>query len=154
MSEASVRLWLRLLSCTKLIENQIRANLREAFDTTLPRFDVMAQLYRYPNGLRMSEVSQSLMVTGGNITGIIDQLVQEGLVERLPVPSDRRACLGKLTPAGIAAFEDMAAQHRNWVAALTDGLTDDEQHELQTLLTTLRDSVQQKLDKNDHRVIA
>ena len=150
----SLRLWLRLLSCTKLIENRIRANLREAFDTTLPRFDVMAQLYRHPNGLRMSEVSQSLMVTGGNITGIIDLLVQEGLVERLPVPTDRRACVGKLTPAGMAAFEEMAAQHRTWVAELTDGLTENEQRQLHTLLTTLRDSVQQKLDKNDHRITA
>jgi len=145
LDTSALRLWLRILSCTKLIEGEIRGNLREAFDTTLPRFDVMAQLHRYPGGLRMGDISQLLMVTNGNITGIIDQLAQEGLVERKTDPNDRRAFVVKLTPAGMTAFEEMAALHRDWVVDLMDGLTDDEQHELQNLLTKLRDSMQEKL---------
>jgi DNA-binding MarR family transcriptional regulator len=127
------------------MENEIRANLREAFDTTLPRFDVMAQLHRYPEGLRMGDISQRLMVTNGNITGIIDQLAQEGLVERTTDPHDRRAYVARLTPIGMGAFEEMAAQHRDWVVELTSGLTDEEQHQLQVLLTKWRDSIQEKL---------
>ena len=141
----SLRLWLRLLSCTRLIENEIRGNLRESFDTTLPRFDVMAQLHRYPEGLRMGDISQRLMVTNGNITGIIDQLAQEGLVERTTDANDRRAYVARLTPAGLAAFEEMAEQHRGWVVELTGGLTDEEHQQLFTLLTKLRDSLHEKL---------
>jgi DNA-binding MarR family transcriptional regulator len=129
-----------------MIENQIRGQLRESFEKTLPRFDVMAQLYRYPDGLRMGEISQLLMVTSGNITGIIDQLEKENLVERSPDPDDRRAFRVQLTKAGVSAFEDMASLHRGWVTDLTDGLSDDEQELLQGLLTKLRDSLQGKLD--------
>src|SRR5262249_20722600 len=85
----SLRLWLRLLTCTSLIEGRIRARLREAYATTLPRFDLMAQLERYPSGLTMGELSRRLMVTGGNVTGITDQLVDDGLVERRAIPGDR-----------------------------------------------------------------
>ena len=80
---ASLRLWLRLLTCTQLIEKQVRHQLRTEFDTTLPRFDLMAQLERAPDGMKMNELSRRMMVTGGNVTGITDQLVAEGLVERL-----------------------------------------------------------------------
>jgi DNA-binding MarR family transcriptional regulator len=148
-NKQSLRLWLRLLSCTRLIENQIRSNLRESFDTTLPRFDVMAQLYRYPDGLRMGEISQLLMVTGGNITGIIDQLEQEILVERTTDPKDRRAYVVRLTKSGKNAFESMSSEHREWVAALTEGLDADEQELMQQLLTKLRDSLQEKKKKDE-----
>src|SRR4051812_36354690 len=85
----SLRIWLRLLTCTQLIEKRVRAGLREQFGTTLPRFDLMAQLERHPEGLKMNELSRLLMVTGGNITAIVDQLEKEGLVERLDEPADR-----------------------------------------------------------------
>jgi DNA-binding MarR family transcriptional regulator len=148
-SVLSLRLWLRLLSCTRLMENEIRGNLRDAFETTLPRFDVMAQLYRYPDGLRMGEISHLLMVTNGNITGIIDQLVNDGLVERATNPDDRRAYTVRLTAAGLQAFEAMAAQHQEWMHGLTDGLDEDEQQALLSLLTQLRDSLNEKLAKHD-----
>jgi DNA-binding MarR family transcriptional regulator len=146
-NKQSLRLWLRLLSCTRLIEIQIRSNLRESFDTTLPRFDVMAQLYRYPDGLRMGEISQLLMVTGGNITGIIDQLEQENLVERTTDSTDRRVYVVRLTKSGIKAFESMSGEHCEWVATLTEGLDADEQEQMQQLLTKLRDSLQEKKKK-------
>jgi DNA-binding MarR family transcriptional regulator len=95
-----LRLWLRLLTCTQLVEKQVRSALREQFDTTLPRFDLMAQLERAPDGLRMNELSRRMMVTGGNVTGITDQLVAEGQVERIDVAGDRRAWRVRLTPQG------------------------------------------------------
>src|SRR5436190_13114836 len=87
----SLRLWLRLLTCTTLIENYVRGKLREEFETTLPRFDLMAQLARHPQGLKMRELSELMMVSGGNVTGITDQLEKDGLVKRLTLPGDRRA---------------------------------------------------------------
>src|SRR5712672_4451610 len=87
----ALRIWLRLLTCTQLIEQRVRSSLREQFSTTLPRFDLMAQLERHTEGLKMGELSRLLMVTGGNVTAIVDQLEKEGLVARVDEPSDRRA---------------------------------------------------------------
>lgn len=131
----ALRLWLRLLSCTVRVENQVRGRLRLDFETTLPRFDLMAQLERYPEGLRMSELSKRLMVTGGNITGITDQLEQEGLVVRKLDLGDRRAITVKLTETGLQRFRQMAAHHEQWVIELLCGLT---QEEKQTMLVLLR----------------
>jgi DNA-binding MarR family transcriptional regulator len=123
----ALRLWLRLLSCTVRIENKIRLRLRSEFNTTLPRFDLMAQLERTPAGLRMNELSRQLMVSGGNVTGITDQLEREGLVVRRPCPGDRRAFTVKLTVAGLKRFREMAARHEQWIVELLGGLTCDEQ---------------------------
>lgn len=111
----ALRLWLRLLTCTQLIEKQVRSHLRAQFDTTLPRFDLMAQLERAPDGMKMKELSRRMMVTSGNITGITDQLVAEGLVERLDVEGDRRAYLVRLTLQGREQFNTMARQHEQWI---------------------------------------
>ena len=117
-----LRLWLRLLTCTQLIEKQIRTELRLQFDTTLPRFDLMAQLERNPDGLKMNDLSRRMMVSGGNVTGITDQLVIEGLVERVAVDGDRRSYRVKLTAKGHASFAEMAAQHENWIVDAFAGL--------------------------------
>lgn len=137
----ALRLWLRLLTCTSLIEGAIRTELRRDFDCTLPRFDLMAQLDRNPEGLRMGELSRRLMVTGGNVTGITDQLVKEGLVTREAPPDDRRAFVVKLTAAGRKAFQRMAELHEAWVVRLFDGLTAAERRQLQTLLGKLKATV-------------
>ena len=118
----SLRLWLRLLSCSTLIENHIRQRLQGEFATTLPRFDLMAQLERCPEGLKMGELSKRLMVTGGNVTGITDLLEQEGLVARVIDAQDRRAFRVKLTPSGQRLFKKMSAEHERWVIDLFDGL--------------------------------
>src|SRR6516165_11572969 len=118
----ALRLWLRLLSCTVRIEKQIRIGLRREFSTTLPRFDLMAQLER-SGGLRMNELSQRLMVSGGNVTGITDQLEREGLVMRTPYPGDRRAFMIKLTETGLKRFREMAARHEQWIVELLGGLS-------------------------------
>ena len=114
----SLRVWLQLLTCTALIERHVRERLRDRFDITLPRFDMMAQLDREPKGLKMSELSRRLMVTGGNVTGLTDQLVAEGLVARRGIPGDRRAYNVRLTPKGKRQFEAMAAEHEAWIVAL------------------------------------
>ncbi len=117
-----LRLWLRLLACTIRVEHQVRDRLRREFETTLPRFDLMAQLERHPGGLRMSELSRRLMVSGGNVTGITDQLERERLVVRIFDPSDRRVVAVKLTAAGLARFREMAACHEQWIIELLAGL--------------------------------
>src|SRR5215475_11217519 len=122
----ALRLWLRLLTCTVRIESQIRIGLRREFGTTLPRFDLMAQLERSGGGLRMNELSQRLMVSGGNVTGITDQLEREGLVMCTPYPGDRRAYTVKLTETGLKRFREMAARHELWIIELLSGLTRDE----------------------------
>ncbi|MGH9724149.1 MAG: MarR family winged helix-turn-helix transcriptional regulator [Candidatus Acidiferrales bacterium] len=134
----ALRLWLRLLSCTVRMENQVRGRLRVDFETTLPRFDLMAQLERYPEGLRMSELSKRLMVTGGNITGITDQLEQEGLVVRKLDLGDRRAITVKLTETGLQRFRQMAAHHEQWIIELLGGLTQEEKQAMLVLLRKLK----------------
>jgi DNA-binding MarR family transcriptional regulator len=137
----SLRLWLRLLTCTLLIERRIRARLREGFATTLPRFDLMAQLERHPAGLRMGELSQRMMVTGGNVTGITDQLVAEGLVERRPIARDRRAYAVRLTPKGRRVFGTMAVAHERWVIELLSGLDAGERRRLYALLGRVKTTI-------------
>lgn len=134
----SLRLWLRMLSCTVRIENEIRIRLRNEFGITLPRFDLMAQLERHPEGLRMGELSRRMMVTGGNITGITDQLQQELLVERVPDPADGRAYSVRLTVAGKRAFRKMAKVHEVWIAELLGGVSSSEKEKLIQLLSRLK----------------
>jgi DNA-binding MarR family transcriptional regulator len=135
---ASLRLWLRLLSCTTRVEDTIRQRLREQFGITLPRFDLMAQLEREPEGLAMGEVSRRMMVTGGNVTSIVDQLEREQLVQRLPVPGDRRSYRLTLTEAGRSTFATMAQAHQAWVRELLSPLSAKEQSQLAALLGTLK----------------
>ena len=141
---ASLRLWLRLLSCTTRVEDKIRQKLRESFDITLPRFDLMAQLERYPDGLTMGELSRRMMVTGGNITAIVDQLEKENLVVRVVGVNDRRSFTVKLTQAGRDAFADMAIAHEAWVADLFEGLSVNQQTELYTLLGAMKKNLQKQ----------
>jgi DNA-binding MarR family transcriptional regulator len=135
----ALRLWLRLLTCTQLVEKQVRILLRERFETTLPRFDLMAQLERSPAGLKMNELSRRMMVTGGNVTGITDQLVTEGLVERIDVEGDRRAYRVRLTAKGRKQFNDMARQHEDWIVQAFAGLSDKEIATLHKLLGKVKD---------------
>jgi len=139
----ALRLWLRLLTCTQLVEKQVRTLLRERFDTTLPRFDLMAQLERTPAGLKMNELSRRMMVTGGNVTGITDQLVTEGLVERIDVEGDRRACRVRLTARGRKQFQEMARQHEGWIVEAFAGLSDKEIATLHKLLGKVKEHASQ-----------
>ena len=135
----ALKLWLRLLACTTRVENQIRSRLRTEFDTTLPRFDLLAQLERHPDGLSMRELSQRLMVTGGNVTGITDQLEAEGLVAREAHPSDRRSFAVKLTAAGRRQFKKMASTHEQWIVELLAGWGSEQKTQVYELLAVLKD---------------
>jgi DNA-binding MarR family transcriptional regulator len=129
-----LRLWLRLLTCATLIEGEVRGRLRTRFDVTLPRFDLMAQLERAPQGLTLGELSQRMMVSNGNITGLVERLVETGHVQRIPHATDRRIAYVRLTADGLAAFAEMAREHAGWIAALFAGVP---QGELVTLLDGL-----------------
>ena len=137
----SLKLWLRMLSCTMRIENEIRSRLRATFDITLPRFDLMAQLERHPDGLRMGELSKRMMVTGGNITGITDQLERERLVVRVTDPHDRRASSVQLTDAGRAAFNAMATVHEGWIEELLQDIPTEDKAQLIVLLARMKDKL-------------
>ena len=139
-----LRLWLRLLTCTQLIEKQVRTDLREQWGTTLPRFDLIAQLEREPEGMRMNELSRRMMVTGGNITGITDQLEAEGLVERAEVEGDRRAYLVRLTPKGRQQFNAMAQAHEAWIVDAFASLSARDIQTLHALLGKVKDHFQEK----------
>jgi DNA-binding MarR family transcriptional regulator len=117
-SKARLRLCIRLLRASRLIEGVARERLRSQFNATLPRFDVMAALYRQPDGMLMSEISRFLMVSNGNVTGIVDRLVSDGLVVRSQRDGDRRTSFIKLTRKGCALFAEMAAAHEGWVDEL------------------------------------
>ena len=137
----SLRLWLRMLACTNLIEAHVRSKLRVNFQTTLPRFDLMSQLERNPDGLKMGELSRRMMVTGGNVTGITDQLVSEGLVVREDNPKDRRAYIVKLTKEGRRVFRAWADEHEDWIIGLFEGLGEKEREQLYVLLAQLKQHV-------------
>jgi DNA-binding MarR family transcriptional regulator len=136
-----LKLWLRLLTCSSLIEGEVRARLRETFATSLPRFDLLAQLDRAPEGLTMGELSSRLMVSNGNITGLTDALVREGLVSRLPEPDDRRSLRIRLTEAGKRSFDAMTPTHEQWIDRMMGGLSRAEMAHLLELLGKLKQSV-------------
>ncbi|MFK4825481.1 MarR family winged helix-turn-helix transcriptional regulator [Paenochrobactrum sp. BZR 588] len=138
-SKQNLRVWLKVLKTTKHIETMIREKLRDEFDTTLPRFDVMSALYRFDDGLRMSELSAALRVSNGNVTGIIERLVADGSVTRETVSGDKRATIVRLTKAGRTSFETLAAAHEKWI---DDVLKVIEPEQSATLLTIM--------DKIDH----
>ena len=134
----AVRLWLRLLTCSTQIEQVIRTQLCTEFGTTLPRFDYLAQLSRFPKGLRMKTLSEYLMVTGGNVTGLTDQLEAEGWVERVADEEDRRSMTVRLTRAGKKQFKAMAAAHEQWLEQLLAPLGQEQAQSLYEQLGQLR----------------
>jgi DNA-binding MarR family transcriptional regulator len=129
-----LRLWLRLLTCSTLIEGEVRRRLRDEFDVTLPRFDLMAQLDKAPDGMTLSDLSKRMMVSNGNLTGLVDRLVASGHIERRVSETDRRAQVISLTDAGRTEFRIMAAGHETWIADLFGDLTQKDQKDLMRLL--------------------
>jgi DNA-binding MarR family transcriptional regulator len=115
ISKERLRLWLRVLKTSRMIESRLRDNLRSEFGTTLPRFDVMAALSRFPYGLKMSQLSGVLRVSNGNVTGVVDRLADDGFVVRVAVAGDRRASLVQLTPKGHQEFAAQAGAHETWI---------------------------------------
>lgn len=133
-----LRLWVRMLNCTKVIEKRLRRNFQEQFDTTLPRFDVMAALERAPQGLNMGALSRALLVSNGNVTSIVRQLQAEGTVMAVPDPEDGRSAIVSLTKKGKAHFVTLAAAHHQWVRDTLSTFPEDRQEQLLVLLTELK----------------
>ena len=129
-----LRLWLRLLTCTTLIEGEVRTRLRARFDVTLPRFDLMAQLDKAPDGMTLSDVSKRMMVSNGNVTGLVDRLVEQGLIDRRPSPKDRRAQIVTLTPEGRRFFRATARVNGDWIGEIFADLS---QTDIEALLRLL-----------------
>lgn len=137
-----LRLWLRMLACTTLIEREVRRRLHERFAVTLPRFDLMAQLDRAGKGMTLGELSRRMMVTNGNVTGLVERLVEEGLLSRRQAQEDRRAHIVRLTEKGRRQFRKMANVHEQWIADLFTGLSKDEVEKLLLLLGKTKASAQ------------
>lgn len=140
-TKSALRLWLRALTLTNMVEGRVRKRLRTDFDVTLPRFDVMAALYDASEGSSMGELSRRLMVSNGNVTGIVERLEREGLVNRRTRPDDRRSQVVRLTAEGRGAFEEMAGVHEAWISSMLSGLNEVEAEQLYDLLGKAKRSV-------------
>ena len=143
-----LRVWLRLLTCTNLLDNEVRTRLKHTADTTLPRFDILAQLERHDGPMSMGELSKRLMVSNGNVTGLVDRLAGEGMVSRTPSPDDRRVQMVSLTPKGSKSFQKIAEDHRLWVGDMMAGLSAEEMTTLYGLLARLKESIHDAEHKN------
>lgn len=144
-SKDRLRLWLRLLKATRSVESALREDLRQEFATTLPRFDVMAALSQHSAGLKMSELSSVLKVSNGNVTGIVERLVEDGHVLREKVPGDRRASRVRLTPEGEAEFARQAAAHEGWIDEIFAAVSPDAAQGMAEAL----DAVARRLEHKD-----
>jgi DNA-binding MarR family transcriptional regulator len=140
-----LRLWLRLFTCKELIEAEVRRRLRDGFGVTLPRFDLLAQLDRAPKGMTLGELSQRMMVTNGNVTGLVDRLVEQGLIDRRPSPKDRRAQIVSLTPAGRRFFRMMARANGDWIGDMFADLDSEDIAELMRLLAKTKASARRAI---------
>lgn len=142
-----LRLWLRLLTCTNLIEGEVRRQLRERFDVTLPRFGLMAQLDKAPEGMTLSDVSKRMMVSNGNVTGLVERLVESGHIDRRTSETDRRVQVIRLTKLGRAEFRKMATEHEGWIAGVFADLSEKDVRELMRLLGKTKTSARKATQK-------
>lgn len=135
---AELRMWVRLLTCAKIGEKQLRRRFEDEYDTTLPRFDVLAALYREPQGLRMSALSRALLVSNGNVTVVVRQLQERGLVKSQANPADGRSAIVSLTSSGKQRFLELAEAHHRWISELFAEVAEADKDELVRLLGDLR----------------
>ena len=134
----SLRLWLRLFTCTRLIERQIGSALKREFGSSLPRFDLLAQLARFPHGMRMGELSERTLTTGGNVTWIVRALEADGYVSRRIARDDKRAAVVRLSAAGRRHFSSMARAHEQWIISMFTSLSTEERHAMHDMLGTVK----------------
>jgi DNA-binding MarR family transcriptional regulator len=149
--KAELRLWLRLITCTTVIEREVRRRLRESFGVTFPRFDLMAQLDKAPAGMTLGELSGRMMVTNGNVTGLVERLVAQGLVARRTSPDDRRAQIVSLTADGRRVFRNYARANGNWIAEILADLTPDDIEQLMGLLAKAKTSARKAVGRGANR---
>jgi DNA-binding MarR family transcriptional regulator len=146
-----LRLWLRLFTCKEVIEAEVRRRLRDNFNVTLPRFDLLAQLDRTPKGMTLGELSQRMMVTNGNVTGLVDRLVEQGLIQRRRSPDDRRAQIVSLTAQGRRFFRTMARANGDWIGDMFADLSADDIETLLRLLAKTKASARRAIGNGGSR---
>ncbi len=137
-----LRLWLRIVSCSQMVEQEIRILLRDKFDTTLPRFELLSALDRVPDGLNMGELSSWLMVTKGNVTGIAERLSEDGFIKRNPTPTDRRSFCVTLTPKGKKIYKEMEEQYEILLDKLFSGVSLDDSDMFTGVLAKVKEEVE------------
>lgn len=137
-----LRLWLQMLKAVRHVEGVLRERLRSGYDTTLPRFDVLAALHAQPVGMKMSELSQHLIVSNGNVTGVVDRLVAEGLAERQSLATDRRAIVVQITDKGRALMDEMAAEHITWINDMFSGVSEADAARGRSIMLDIRHGAQ------------
>lgn len=140
-----LRLWLRILTCSTLVDAEVRRRLREEFDTTLPRFDLLAQLARAPQGMPLSVMSRRMMVSAGNLTALVERMVEIGHIRRTTSPSDRRTQIVTMTSTGRTFFRKMAKRHGEWISELFDGISHSDRSALLSRLGILKTSIRSAL---------
>jgi DNA-binding MarR family transcriptional regulator len=145
--KAELRLWLRLFTCKTLIEGEVRRRLRDTFDVTFPRFDLLAQLDRTPNGMTLGELSGRMMVSNGNVTGLVERLTAQGLIDRRPSPTDRRVHIVRLTAEGRRFFRSMARANGDWIAEAFTDLTPGDIDTLMRLLAKAKASARKAIGR-------
>lgn len=133
-----LRMWVRLLACAKIGEKLLRRRFEDEYDTTLPRFDVLAVLYREPQGLKMSALSRTLLVSNGNVTVVVRQLQESGLVRSQANPADGRSAIVSLTPSGKKRFLELAEAHHRWISELLSEVPESDKDDLVRMLGNLR----------------
>jgi DNA-binding MarR family transcriptional regulator len=141
-STLSLQVWLRLLSCATVIEKRVRTRLEEEFGTTLPRFDVLAAIERHPNGPTMSQLSRSMMVSNGNVTAVVNRLIEDGWIVRSVAGRDRRVATVRMTRKGRTAFAKMVEAHERWIDQMFGELSTEQLDALMATLATVRGSVE------------
>lgn len=141
-----LRLWLRVVSCSQMVEQEIRVMLRDRFEMTLPRFELMSALDRVPDGLNMGELSSWLMVTKGNVTGIAERLSEDGYIKRTPTPTDRRSFCVTLTPRGKKVFKAMEEAYENLLDRLFTDVSPEESDMFAGVLARVKEAVEEKRD--------
>ena len=146
-----LRLWLRMLTCSTVIQSEIRRRLQAQFGVTLPRFDLLAQLEKAPDGLTLGQLSRRMMVSNGNVTGLVERLSRDGLLERRTNAADGRSALVALTENGRRAFAAMAKAHGEWIAEFFRDMSDADIERLMTLLARSKESVRNALAREDSR---
>lgn len=144
-----LRLWLRILACSTLIDTEVRRRLREEFDFTLPRFDLLAQLERAEEGMLLNEISRRMMVSPGNLTSLVERMAESGHIKRTASPSDRRAQIITMTPLGRSTFRKMAKRHGEWLGELFSGITDTDRAALLSRLGKLKTSIRTALETEE-----
>jgi DNA-binding MarR family transcriptional regulator len=143
-AKQSLRVWLRMLGATTIMQKLIQNYLKVRFDSTLPRFDVMSALDRQDGPITMSELSDKLLVSNGNVSGLVSRLVKDGMMTREVDPHDRRTQRVELSSTGREAFHAMAIEHEKLVDSLFSDLSDAQMEELLHLTTILNATLHAK----------